>query len=253
MSRWVILSVFLLPACLCMAQKAGLPRGVLPKLKMLPVEIIRQERLPQPYLPADKHPPAKYPVADKQVPDTIVVEARVPMSDNDFWVYIYRNNTSIKVLLKMRDSINRQFEADSQLQLCFRFIDTLQDMRYDSSRFWQCAWLYSKLEMEYSYFTNVNLRVKRKKASYFDSLLTAVFAAPDDSLARPASSKNIFTFDGATIAFSLTQNGTTRTVSASSPRAYSYPLLGSLITEAMDMVRKKYNSLLPRKRFTGGY
>jgi hypothetical protein len=253
MSRWVILSVFLLPACLCMAQKAGLPRGVLPKLKMLPVEIIRQKHLHQPYLPADKHPPAKYPVADKQVPDTIVIEARVSMSDNDFWVYIYRSATRIKVLVKMRDSINRQFEADSQLQLCRRFTDTLQDMRYDSSRFWQCVWLHKKLEIDYSYFTNVSLRVKRKKTTSFDSLLTAVFAAPYDSLARPASSKNIITLDGAIVSFSLTQNGTARTVYASSPRAYSYPLLGTLVSEAMNMIRKKYNSLLPRKRFTGGY
>jgi hypothetical protein len=226
----------------------------LPNLTMLPAEVNGQNFIHQPYMPAANSPSAKRPdAAQKRVSDTIVIEARVSMSDNDFWVYIYRSTTRIKVQVKMRDSINRQFEADSQLQLCRRFTDTLQDMRYDSSRVWQCVRLYNKLEIDYSYFTNVSLRVKRKKVSSFDSLLTAVFAAPKDSLAHPASSKNIITLDGAIVSFSLTQNGTTRTVSALSPRSDNYPLLGTMVSEAMNMIRKKHNSLLPRKRFTGGY
>jgi hypothetical protein len=180
----------------------------------------------------------------------IDIRASGSFEGTNLLISIHRHTDSIKIIYKLRDSVNykglfknkryNDLKKFSTWPLNVRTrIDSIQKINLE---------LYN-LSQQYTYYSKDSLLISIHSDTIYTKLLDEVSTTGSDSLENKKINKDRAVLDGTYFIFNIKIGNTERNVHAHSPDQISHPILYQLLHQTLEIYRRtKVNSFLSRGR-----
>jgi hypothetical protein len=181
----------------------------------------------------------------------ISLRATTSVSGGEYFIDILGKGDSFKIIYKFKDSLSRKLEKDTAFIQARNLLLTFKNPKPSNDTVVSLLLKLDSLNQAYTSYSIDSIKLSYDEAPSYVALIKSVLASSAEALENH-NRKRVFV-DGTEMKFTLTNNAATKVVYVHSPSNESNPLLYSLISETLDVYRKRKGDNFMTKQRTSGY
>ena len=165
-------------------------------------------------------------------------------------INIYRHIDSVKVVYKLRDSVNyKSMFKDKRYNELKKYAEYPLNIKTSLDSMKEIYRKLDSIDYKYTFYSEDSLLITSTLKPLYTKLLDDVVGTSSDSLENKEANKARIVFDGTIFEFKIKNRNTERIVNAQQPNPKSHPILYQLLKQTLELYRRtKINAFLSFSR-----